>query len=339
MQISNDSVNVYRHDGTSYVRIITHAPGAGNVQFSPGQVGFWVQDADVNNRRALIDDVIISNTISSAATHSYNFDSYADAANIDYALIRPYDASSYIADVSGDKYLSFRTRVVKSAPNHFVALHDPGANNRCVRFSYTPTINNAVAGVAVKLKESQTVYSVYMYGPSGPSFPNTIQVFNSTLNSSIGSSSYTFPANTTRYLAACAIADTLELFDSPNGNYYSSLFSVTIAGFSALNGNVGVYCPPDGVSQGSVFYDNIIVQNGLDNILDYDLMFQQPGNLVSVAQNKVVIVDLPVYKGSGSPEGVVTASIGSIYLRTDGGTGTTFYVKESGTANTGWVAK
>lgn len=43
--------------------------------------------------------------------------------------------------------------------------------------------------------------------------------------------------------------------------------------------------------------------------------------------------------GTGSPEGVVTAPVGSLYSRTDGGTGTTLYVKESGTGNTGWVAK
>ncbi len=43
--------------------------------------------------------------------------------------------------------------------------------------------------------------------------------------------------------------------------------------------------------------------------------------------------------GSGSPEGVVTAPIGAVYHRTDGGAGTSFYVKESGTGNTGWVAK
>lgn len=43
--------------------------------------------------------------------------------------------------------------------------------------------------------------------------------------------------------------------------------------------------------------------------------------------------------GAGSPEGAVTAGIGSIYLRTDGGAGTSFYVKESGTGNTGWVGK
>jgi hypothetical protein len=34
----------------------------------------------------------------------------------------------------------------------------------------------------------------------------------------------------------------------------------------------------------------------------------------------------------------VTAGIGSIYRRTNGGTGTTIYRKESGTGNTGWVA-
>ena len=43
--------------------------------------------------------------------------------------------------------------------------------------------------------------------------------------------------------------------------------------------------------------------------------------------------------GSGSPEGVVTAPVGATYNRTDGGAGTSFYVKESGSGNTGWVAK
>ena len=43
--------------------------------------------------------------------------------------------------------------------------------------------------------------------------------------------------------------------------------------------------------------------------------------------------------GSGSPEGVVTAPVGSLYSRTDGGLLTSLYVKESGTGNTGWMAK
>ena len=43
--------------------------------------------------------------------------------------------------------------------------------------------------------------------------------------------------------------------------------------------------------------------------------------------------------GTGSPEGVVTAPKGSLWRRTDGGASTTLYVKESGSGNTGWVAK
>jgi hypothetical protein len=41
----------------------------------------------------------------------------------------------------------------------------------------------------------------------------------------------------------------------------------------------------------------------------------------------------------GSPESAITAPIGSIAYRSDGGAGTTMYVKESGTGNTGWIAK
>lgn len=43
--------------------------------------------------------------------------------------------------------------------------------------------------------------------------------------------------------------------------------------------------------------------------------------------------------GAGSPEGVVTAGPGSLYLNTSGGSGTSLYVKESGSGNTGWVGK
>jgi len=46
------------------------------------------------------------------------------------------------------------------------------------------------------------------------------------------------------------------------------------------------------------------------------------------------------YCGAGSPEGVVTAAVGSMYTnRAQGVAGTTFWVKETGTGNTGWVSK
>jgi len=45
-----------------------------------------------------------------------------------------------------------------------------------------------------------------------------------------------------------------------------------------------------------------------------------------------------IISGAGSPEGSVTAPVSSLYLRTDGGAGSTLYVKESGSGNTGWSA-
>lgn len=47
----------------------------------------------------------------------------------------------------------------------------------------------------------------------------------------------------------------------------------------------------------------------------------------------------PIFaSGSGSPEGVITAPTGSLWLRTDGGTGTVFYIKNSGSGATGWAS-
>lgn len=46
-----------------------------------------------------------------------------------------------------------------------------------------------------------------------------------------------------------------------------------------------------------------------------------------------------ISSGYNSPEGVITAVVGSLYLCLNGGAGTTLYVKQSGTGNTGWVGK
>jgi len=78
-------------------------------------------------------------------------------------------------------------------------------------------------------------------------------------------------------------------------------------------------------------------------------------NLLRIGQSSTTSVDLNgdlnlsgalvmssgprIIVGSGSPESVETAAIGSMFLRTDGSTGTSWYAKESGVGNTGWVAK
>jgi hypothetical protein len=64
---------------------------------------------------------------------------------------------------------------------------------------------------------------------------------------------------------------------------------------------------------------------------DQSALFAGP---VSVSNTTAVI-----RSGTGTPEGAVTAPVGSLFMRTDGGASTTFYVKESGSGNTGWIAK
>jgi len=67
------------------------------------------------------------------------------------------------------------------------------------------------------------------------------------------------------------------------------------------------------------------------------LWFQNDGMLVN--KNNGFSLDGVFWsKGTGTPEGVVTAPVGSLFSRTDGGTGTVFYVKETGASNTGWVS-
>ena len=66
-------------------------------------------------------------------------------------------------------------------------------------------------------------------------------------------------------------------------------------------------------------------------------------NIVFNTGAKLNIIDqatnLLTQYGTGTPEGSIIAAIGSVYYRTNGGAGTTLYVKESGTGNTGWVGK
>jgi hypothetical protein len=60
----------------------------------------------------------------------------------------------------------------------------------------------------------------------------------------------------------------------------------------------------------------------------------------SVTVSGVITVGgVTITVGANTPESVVTANVGSIFLRTNGSTGTTLYIKETGTGNTGWVAK
>lgn len=80
--------------------------------------------------------------------------------------------------------------------------------------------------------------------------------------------------------------------------------------------------------------------SGVNSYLWQDEMYIRP-----IGSNPVKVFLGPtaaapsIRQGAGSPNGAVAAAVGSLYVQTDGGAGSTLWVKESGTGNTGWAAK
>lgn len=77
----------------------------------------------------------------------------------------------------------------------------------------------------------------------------------------------------------------------------------------------------------------------------YVLLGSSVSPITDVLASKVYtdVVILPggpmVVSGVGVPNGSISAPVGSLYLRADGATSTSLYVKESGTGDAGWVPK
>lgn len=76
-----------------------------------------------------------------------------------------------------------------------------------------------------------------------------------------------------------------------------------------------------------------------DEVVDFEL---DNGNVAKLLDLNVrtlrISNDVIWMTGTGSPEGVTSAAQGSIFSRTDGAIGTTVYIKEVGSGNTGWSA-
>ncbi len=109
----------------------------------------------------------------------------------------------------------------------------------------------------------------------------------------------------------------------------------SIAANSLLNCDVGVTYEDlgAGVFTGLIsLFDNILEGTTDDWVaIGATVFLRVGGNAATFGAN--------IWTGTGDPNSNVTARIGSLYLRRDGGAVTTLYVKESGTGNTGWVGK
>lgn len=122
----------------------------------------------------------------------------------------------------------------------------------------------------------------------------------------------------------------------------TSDFSVMGANVYALTTFVLLYAPSSAL-------DNVLISNNqlltVTNAISSSVF--GGGSLGSnIVMVKTGLIDYLDYAaniterwGTGSPESVVSAGVGSIFHRTDGGAGTCLYIKESGTGNTGWIGK
>ena len=110
------------------------------------------------------------------------------------------------------------------------------------------------------------------------------------------------------------------------------------SGNTAINGpgrsggpGATIYIRSDGISAGS----KVITALDSGDVK----IFEVSANGDCEITGTLIIGSIIISTGTGTPEGFLTANPGSTFHRTDGAANTSYYVKESGTGNTGWVAK
>ena len=139
-----------------------------------------------------------------------------------------------------------------------------------------------------------------------------------------------------------------------SANYqYNNVFNITVKGDSitpetvimqygngvgvTLNTNYELLLARNGVTAAKVTGSSDFVP-GSDNLNSLGIPANRWSNAYAVNFKPGTGTSIWT-SGANTPEGSVTAPVGSLYTRTNGGAGTTLYVKESGSGNTGWVAK
>jgi hypothetical protein len=129
-----------------------------------------------------------------------------------------------------------------------------------------------------------------------------------------------------------------------NINYDTRIRSTN--GDGATDGDGYLWLEADGGS-GRVYLDaDDVIVNGATRLRPADNNATKNGDTgnrwsetYSVEFRPGTVGDVVWTNGTGDPEGVVTAPVGSMFTRRDGGATSTLYVKESGTGNMGWIPK
>lgn len=136
-------------------------------------------------------------------------------------------------------------------------------------------------------------------------------------------------------VAKASTASSAVTYSVLNGAYIQNASQ----GFgSTINRTNGIFL--DDQTKGSIANANLAIATSSPASGNWNIYSTSSRDNVWYGKQRYLSSTGPIQAfGVGSPEGVVTAPVGSYYGRTDGGAGSSFYVKESGTGNRGWVAK
>ena len=130
----------------------------------------------------------------------------------------------------------------------------------------------------------------------------------------------------------------LEIVNQDNVNfflkvtaYYGNSAGYEVRAVRNSDGSYALTWQPNGWTTGNVSPRNTNSQN-----LGQEDRYWQDAYMRFIHLGLGIVVQ----SGQGAPEGRISGNVGCIYMRTDGSSDSTMYVKESGTGTTnGWVAK
>lgn len=303
------------------------------------------QDAVVNvtNRTVVIENMHVT-----AAASITNSSSLINTNNADLTVRNL--VADYRANTAGTTLRLFKDGLLPPGVDTAVASSITASDVRWLYQSGTETRINAVClGIVDEttwdVRDTEISYSCTVLNTDGAASGSTIDVVDADSGTSTAwvfaqnadIASTDFPVEISRSRAAtviarCFIDDTTrrDVAKLADGHFHGQRL-VFINSNSSDNSVRVLHSVASRNVYNLVANTKIVLLPGM--IAEW--IWDQAGYWVQIANT----VGCQVFSGTGSPEGVVEASVGSLYTNISGGANTTLYVKESGTSNTGWVAK
>jgi len=259
-----------------------------------------------------LDQVRLAADANRRATAMETLDALTSPATDDTLLIRDVSVANVFKITLANVLKVMNSLAVEAsldAANDYLLVYD--ASESAVNRTLIQTLFNLLLATANTFTATQTISSSDAGATAGPLLSLFRDSASPAVNDSIGLITYN---GRDSGAAVQPYVDLLGVIDDPTAAAESGHLTIqtTRAGSRAPRAVVG-----------AGLYTAGATDNGADTISALSIYYGTRR----------------IRSGAGTPEGAVVGNVGDLYTRTDGGAGTTLYVKESGTGNTGWAAK